>query len=316
MALLLLTILITILGSAFFCGLEAALFSVPLSRARVLLEQKRIGAASLVQIKERMSRPITVVVILGNVFSIAGSLTIGAIASDVLDNVRLGWATAGITFLITVFGEIVPKSIGENKAQVVSLIAARPLLFVTKIFSPLIWAIEKFTKPFTKTQKIVSEEEIRILSHLGHLEGSIEQDEKEMIHQVFKLNDLKASDIMTPSEKVTILDGSHTLEAVQGLIYSINHTRIPLHEGDPGQITGIVHQRELLISLGKDEKQHQIFKFKKEVPVVPQDTRADALITLFKKEKAHIAVVVDKDGRSIGIVTMEDIGDELIGEVI
>ena len=316
MSVLIISIVIVILGSAFFCGLEAALFTVPLSRAKVLAEQKKFGAGSLVRIKEQMSRPITVVVILGNLFSIAGSLIIGAIASDVLNNIWLGWATAIITFLMTIFGEVVPKSIGENKAQFVSLLAARPLLFVTKLFSPLIWFIEQFTKPFTTKHKIVSEEEIRILSHLGHLEGSIEEDEKEMIQKVFLLNDLKARDIMTPRVAMEALREDRTLGEVEEKIYSLNHSRLPVYERNYDRIIGVAHQRDLLQALCRGEKDKKISEFTREAMFVTEDMRADQLIPIFQKQRVHLAIVQDEFGGTSGIVTLEDVLEQLVGEIV
>ena len=147
---LILTILIILSGSALFSGIEAALFSVSLGRAKVLVEKKKKGAISLLKIKENMRRPITAIVIFNNAFNIVGSIIVGVIAADILGRRCIGIISAIMTFLIIMFGEIIPKSIAENHSEKIGLLTAKPLLFTTKIFFPFIWLIEKIIKPFTK----------------------------------------------------------------------------------------------------------------------------------------------------------------------
>jgi len=281
-----------------------------------LAEQKKKGSASLVAVKENMRRPITVIVIFNNIFNIVGSMFVGIIASQVLDSAWIGAISAILTFLIIVFGEIIPKSIGENYAEKISLIAAKPLILATKIFFPFIWFIERATVYFTKKHKIVSEEEIRILSHLGHLEGSIEKDEKEMIHKVFRLNDLVAKDIMTPRTVVVALDGDKTLEELEEKIYSLTHSRLPVFHKSIDKIIGVCHQRNLLIALGKDQKKIKVSEFRHEVTFVPEDMKADELLALFQKQRCHIAIVADEFGGIAGLVTLEDVLEQLVGEII
>ena len=313
---LVLIVIIIITGSAIFCGIEAALFSISLSRAKALLEQKKRGAASLVAIKSNISRPITVVVILGNIFSIAGSIVVGVVADNVLNSAAIGVASAVITFLMTTVGEIVPKSIGQHYAASISLTVAPLILWFTKLFFPIVWAIEFLTKPFIRVQKVVSEEEIRILSQLGHLEGSIEEDEKEMIQKVFLLNDLRAKDIMTPRVAMEALRDDRTLEEVTDKIHSSIHSRLPVYARNYDKIIGIAHQRELLRALCTGEREKLIREFAREVVFVTEDMRADKLIPLFQKQKVHLAIVQDEFGGTSGIVTLEDVLEQLVGEIV
>lgn len=313
---LIFTILIILAGSALFAGIEAALFSVSLSRAKILAEQKRKGAGSLVAIKENMRRPIAVLVIFTDGFNIVGSMLVGVIASRIFESAGLGIVSAILTFLIIVFGEIIPKSFGENYAEKISLGAAKPLLFLTKIFSPFIWLIEKSTSRFTKKTKIVSEEEIRILSHLGHLEGSIEEDEKEMIHKVFLLNDLTAKDIMTPRTVIVAFEGEMTLAEAEDRIYSLNHSRVPVYHKNLDSVIGVCHARDLLAALGKGEKNKKISELRKEILFVPETMKADKLLPLFQKQRCHLAIVIDEFGGTSGLVTLEDVLEQLVGEIV
>jgi CBS domain containing-hemolysin-like protein len=313
---LIFTILIILFGSALFSGIEAALFSVSLSKAKILSEKKKSGAISLAAIKENMRRPLTVIVIFNNAFNIVGSIIVGFVAAGALGSAWIGVISAVLTFLIIIFGEIVPKSIGENYAERISLFVAKPLLFVTKIFFPFIWAIEKITGPFMQKHKIISEEEIKILSHLGHLEGSIEKDEKEMIQKVFRLNDLTAKNIMTPRAVIVALDGDKTLQELEEKIYSLAHSRLPVFRGNADKIIGVCHQRDLLIALGKDQKERKISEFSHEVTFVSENTKADKLLPLFQKQRCHMAIVAGDSGIISGLVTLEDVLEQLVGEII
>jgi len=313
---LIIIILAILLGSAVFSGIEAALFSISLSRAKIFLEKKKKGAGSLVIIKEKMSRPITVIVIFNNLFNIVGSIMVGAVAAQNFGSAWIGIISAMLTFLIIIFGEIIPKSIGENYAGPISLTVSAPLLLLTKFFYPAIWFIEKITKSFTVRKKIISEEEIRILSHLGHLEGAIEKDEKEMIQKVFKLNDLAARDIMTPRTAVVALDGDNSIGSIEKKIYSLTNSRLPIYRGSKDKITGVCHQRELLIALARAEKDKKVSEFRREVMVVPEYMKADDLLSFFQKQRCHLAIVVDEFGTTLGIVTLEDVLEQLVGEIV
>lgn len=313
---LVLTILVILFGSAILSCVEAALFSVSLSRIKVLAEKKKRGAVSLLLIKENMRRPITVLVIFTNVLNIVGSIIVGVVAVKIFGNAWLGAISVALTFLIIIFGEIIPKSFGESHSEKIALAAAKPLFFITKIFSPFIWIIEKITDPFTKKSAIVSEEEIRMLSHLGHLEGSIEEDEKEMINKVFRLNDLTAKDIMTPRTVVVAFEEEKTLAELEERIYNLSRSRLPMYHKNLDNITGVCHERDLLTALARDEKERKIAEFRQEVIVVPESMKADKLLPFFQKQKCHLAVVIDEFGGTSGIVTLEDVLEQLVGEIV
>ena len=313
---LIFTVVIVLLCSATISAIEAALFGISLSRAKIFLAQKKKHAVDLVTIRENMHKPITVLVVFNNIFNIVGSMIVGALAIKILGSTWLGLVSAVMTFLIIVVAEIIPKSIGSSHAESISLAAARPLLFLIKVLKPFIWLIEKATKPFTKKQKIVSEEEIRILSHLGHLEGVIEEDEKEMIHKVFQLNDLSAKDIMTPRTVIIALDGDKTLGEVEEQIYSLSHSRLPIYHDNLDKITGVCHQRDLLTALARDEKGRRISEFRHEVMFVPENMKADKLLPLFQKQRYHLAIVTDEFGGTAGLVTLEDVLEQLVGEIV
>lgn len=313
---LIFVVFVILAGSALFSCIEAALFSISLCHAKVLAGKKKRGSAALVAVKENIRRPITVIVIFNNAFNIVGSIIIGAMAAELLGGVWIGVVSALLTFLVIIVGEIIPKTIGENYAEPIALFVAAPLLASTKIFLPVIWIIEKMTTPFTKKSKMVSEEEIRILSHLGHLEGSIEKDEQEMIQKVFRLNDLSAKDIMTPRTVIEAFEADKTLKELENEIYSVSHSRLPVFSEDLDDIAGICHQRTLLIALGKDQKDRKISEFTEETKSVSEKMKADELLPFFQNRRCHLAIVKDEFGGTSGVVTLEDVLEQLVGEII
>lgn len=316
MTTLIILITIVIFGSAFFSGLEAALFAVSQSKVEVLKEKGSKSALALYKIKKKMSRPIAVIVIGNNIVNIVGSIYVGVIASEVLGNTTLGLISAILTFLIIVFGEIVPKTIGENHSEKISLIFATPLLFTTRILFPFIWTIERLTNRFIKPKNIVSEEEIQMMSRLGSLEGSIEDDEKEMIENVFTLNDTTASDIMTPRTVITSFEDNKSLADIKEDIFDDAFSRIPIFNENLDNILGIVHKDEILIALAKDQENRMITDFVKEAPFVSGDMKLDDLLRLFQKKRIHMAIVKNEFGGTSGVVTLEDVLEELVGEII
>lgn len=315
---LIILIIFIILGSGLCSMTEAAFFGVSLADAKILAEQKKIGSARLIHLKENMHQLITVIVILNNVFNIVGSIAVGLVAVNVFGSNWMGLFSATFTFLIILFAEIFPKTIGTSYSTPIALYTAGPLTYIIKIFSPIVAFTDFLVKPFSKHKRIVSEEEIKILSQLGHLEGSIEADEKEMIQKVFTLNDLTARDIMTPRTVIKALDGDKTLSEMENEIYTTSHSRFPIYRDDVDNIIGICHQRDLLISLGKDQKKKKISDFaKKGIPIfVPEDIKLDKLLPFFQKEKIHMAVVQDEFGGTSGVVTLEDVLEQIVGEIV
>jgi CBS domain containing-hemolysin-like protein len=313
---LIILIFVIIVGSALFSGLEAAIFAISLAQAKILKEQKKKGADALVKIKEKMSRPITVIVVFNNITNIVGSIFVGVLTADILGSTWLGGVSAVLTFLIIIFGEIIPKTIGENYAEKITLRAAKPLLFMTTVFSPLVWMLEKITDRFATAKKIVSEEELQILSQLGHLEGTIEEDERDMIKKVFELNDLSAKDIMTPRTVVVSFPKEKTLSELEEKIYNLPNARIPVYSKNLDNVIGVCQRRDLLTALARDNKSAKISEFIKPAIYVKESAKADELLPLFQRKRYHLAIVKDEFGGTSGVVTLEDVLEQLVGEIV
>ncbi|MFT7328391.1 MAG: CBS domain containing-hemolysin-like protein [Crocinitomicaceae bacterium] len=316
MTTLIILALAVIIGSGIFSGIEAALFSLPHSRVLLLKAQQKKGAEALAKIKKYPQKAIIVIVIANNIINIAGSIFVGVVATNVLGDAMIGIVSAVLTLLIIIFGEILPKTIGENNAEKICLLIARPLTFVIKILSPLVWILEKLTKRFSIVRKMVSEEELHMLSELGHLEGSIEEDERDLIQRVFTLNDITARDIMTPRKMMVGFQREAALQDIREELFDLTNSRLPVYDEDYDDIVGLCYRRDLLIALARDQDTRVINSFMHEVIYVREDMRVDDLMQLFLKRHEHIAIVKDEFEGTSGLVTLEDVLEELVGEIV
>lgn len=315
---LLLLTLFVISSSALCSGTETALLSVPQTRVRQLAQTGRKSARALLSIREKISRPIATLVILNNLSNILGSIVIGRTAAVVLGDALLGVFSGVLTFLIIIFAEILPKTFGERYAEQVSLAAAPTIVWLTFLFTPLVLLLERITAPFVDGQRrpITNETEIQLLARLGHQEGVIEQDEFEMIQQVFRLNDVTARDLMTPRVAITHLPGDMTLEAAKPDIFASQHSRIIVSGETLDEVEGIVLRHELLKALIQGDPQQTIASLARPAHFIPEGLRADNLLREFQAGREHLAVVVDEYGVLAGVVTLEDVLEVLIGEIV
>ena len=311
-------VLIVLVGSAFCSLTETVLLSVPEIKVKQWAQSKKRGAKILLQIKKKMNRPIATIVILNNIFNIVGSVIIGTVTTEVLGNQWLGLFSAVFTFLIIIFAEIIPKTLGQKNADFLSLILAFPVKTLTFFFTPLVWLMEKLTEPLTKGKVLptTDEMEIKFLTNIGSDEGVIEADEAEMINRVFHLNDLSALDLMTPRIIITYLKADLTLAECQDFIINSEHSRILIVEDSIDEVIGIGFKNELLTAIIQGKGDKKIGTLAQNANFVPETMRADHLLTNFQELRQHLVVVIDEYGGVSGVVSLEDVLEVLTGEIV
>ncbi|MDB9372986.1 hemolysin family protein [Nodularia sphaerocarpa] len=315
---LVIIVLVVILGSALCSCTETALFSVSPLRVRQLAQSNNPSAVALLAIRENMNRPIATIVIMNNIFNIVGSIITGSIASQVLGDTLLGIFSGIFTFLIIIFGEIIPKTIGERNCEPIAMLAALPVTGLSIAFTPLVWIIENVTARFFKTKKrpTTNEAEIKLLANIGQQEGIIQSDEAEMIQRVFRLNDVTAADLMTPRIILTYIRGNLTLEEAKNDIIASQHTRIIVVDEFIDQVIGFALKQNLLTAMVEGNNQEKIANLARKVNFVPELIRADKLMKNFIAAREHLAVVVDEYGGVAGVVTLEDVLEVITGEIV
>ncbi len=311
-------VVIVLCGSAFCSFTETVLLSISEIKVKQWAQSKKMTALALLKIKKKMTRPIATIVILNNIFNIVGSIMIGSLATEILGDTWLGVFSGLLTFLIIIFAEILPKTIGQKYAENFALFLALPVQFLTLILTPLVWLMEKITEPLTqgKVLPTTNEMEIILLTSIGSNEGVIEADEAEMINRVFHLNDLSAADLMTPRIIITYLKGDSILKECQDFIIKSEHSRILIVQDSIDDVIGIGFKNELLTAIIQGRQEEKVANLVRGANFVPETIRADHLLKHFQEIHQHLMVVIDEYGGVSGVVTLEDVLEVLTGDIV
>ena len=231
-------------------------------------------------------------------------------------------ATVTVLSLVAVlFGLFVPRSIGIRHAKQVLLLMVFPLELITWLTRPLVAALFFLTRivtaPFGANPQegtLVSEEDIKALIETGEQQGVLDTGEREMIHSVFALGEKKVHEVMVPRPDITAIDVNTPPEQLLEAVVSAGHSRIPVYEGSPDQIIGVLYVKDLFRRLARHESV-TIRPFLRAAQFVPETKKVDELLREMQKDKVHIAIVVDEYGGTAGLVTIEDLVEEIVGEI-
>ncbi len=304
-----------LLLSGFCSGAEAALVSISEADIEPLLQQKKFGATIVAKVKKYQYRSIITLVILNNIVNIVGSIVVGRIVIDRYGDAILAIITTGLTFGIIVFSEILPKSIGLHYRENVSLLSAPIVWLMTIVLLPIILFFEWCTSLLNKGhRKVGTEEEIRSLVSIGRRAGHIESDEGQLIHRAFILNDKKAGDIMTPLKDIVWCTDTSTVREAAQKVFTHTYSRYPVLGRSMHEVKGLVMSYDILECLAEGKDDRPIQSILREVLVVDSLRTADDLLLLFRDKHIHLAVV-QHEGKTAGLVTLEDVLEELVGEI-
>ncbi|MFO0077431.1 MAG: CNNM domain-containing protein [Cyanobacteriota bacterium] len=319
--LLVLAVIGMLVGSFFSSGVEAALLTVnPVKVHELAARENPVkGARRLEALRLRLGRTLAVLVIANNVFNIFGSLMVGGLAAAVFANHGIGGPalplfSVGLTVLVILLGEILPKAIGSKLALPVALASAPALGVVQRLMLPLVLLLERLLPEITAENEIsTDEEEIRLLARLGSQKGQIEADEAAMIAKVFQLNDLTARDLMVPRVAAPTMAGNASLESLSATLV---HQRAPwwvvLGE-EVDEVLGVASREQLLSALVQGQGASRAIDLCEPVEFVPEMIRADRLLTSFRRNGSGVRVVVDEFGGFVGVVGPEAVLAVLAG---
>lgn len=237
--------------------------------------------------------------------------------------VSVSLAFALITFLHVVLGELIPKSIALEYTEKTALVIARPMQAITFVFNPFIWLLNGFGNwllqlmniPHSHKSSLVhSSEELDMLVDASYNGGVLNETEKDMLHNVFKFSDLTAKQVMVPRTDMICVPIDMSLEELNKVATENQYTRYPVYEGDIDHITGLIHVKDLY-KLSLDDTTCPIEKIQREIMLVPETITMDNLVLEFKKRKGQMAIVVDEFGGTSGLITLEDVIEEIFGDV-
>ena len=305
--------------SGFFSGVEIAFFSISQTRARSLAEEGKRGANALVRLKANPERLLITILIGNNVANIGAASVATYAATQHFGSAGVGLATGVMTLLVLFFGEITPKSFAVSNSMRLSLGAAPVIENLQRALSPLVRPLERITRWILPKAKDgsggVSEMEIRRLSQMAYLSGMIDERERRLIEQAFLLDTTKARDAMTPRVEIFAWPETLTVGEIADELRSLPYSRIPVYEDTVDRITGVVHLRDLYQAISSGRRLLTLRELAREPFVVPEMMPLSALLEEFQNRRIHLGIVVDEYGGTDGLITLEDILEELVGEI-
>jgi len=309
-------LIILILFSAFFSGVETAVFSLSDIKLKKMISRKEKNAKLVAKLKSNPQRLLITILIGNNVVNIAAASLATVLVTDIFNSSVVGITTGVMTLIILIFGEITPKSLSIKYNEKVCCLVAKPLFVIEQILLPIVWLFEKIYPKRGLRVPAITEEELRIMASVGVQEGTVQKREAEIIRKVFQLNDITAEDVMTPRSEVYALEENGKLKSVKNKIINSRFSRIPIYEKSIDHITGILYKNDALIHLAKKGADVILKEIARGSIFIPESMFIDELMREFQRKHIHMAIVVNEYGEIVGIATLEDIIEELVGEIV
>jgi len=305
-----------LLLSGFFSSAETALFSISKAKAIHLAKEKGYTNSLIKKMKDDPHRLLSTILIGNNIVNVGASALATAITINLVASNAVEIATGVMTILILIFGEIFPKSVATRNNVLIARLVILPLYWLSVLFTPIIFMLN-FIPTLTgkmKKKAHVTEEELMTFVEVVEEEGGIEEEEKELIENIFEFDDTSASEIMTPRADMYVINVDEDLN-LEDVIRS-GYTRIPVIEEDIDHVIGILNIKDLFMHQVTSSEAADVRKIMSEPYYVPENLKLDNLLQQFKKRKQHMAIIVDEHGGVSGLITLEDALEEIVGEII
>lgn len=315
------TIVLMILLSAFFSSAETAMTTVNRIRIQALMEQGDKRAIILDKVISNSSKMLSTILIGNNIVNISASSLVTTLTIQVLGNVYVGAATGALTLSILLFGEITPKTLAALHAEKIALSYAKIIYFLTIILTPVVFIVGKLANGVMYLLRVdpnakanpMTEHELRTLVNVSQEDGVIEREEKQMIYNVFDFGDSTAKDVMIPRIDMTFVDINATYDELMEIFREDMHTRFPVYEENTDNIIGIINIKDLI--LYPKNQEFSIQNILREPYFTYEYKRTADLMVEMRKASVNLAIVLDEYGSTAGLVTLEDLLEEIVGEI-
>jgi len=313
-------LLLLLLLSAVFSSSETALISLSLARAKSLYDEQRPGSSALIGLKKNPDKMLITILLGNNLVNIAASAMATVLATKYFGKAGPAYAVGALTLLILVFGEITPKSIATKYAERLSLFLAPFIILFMRATYPCVLVLSMITQGAKKWSRsdgdpIVTESELINMAEHGEEEGMILSEEREMIERIFEFNDLIVEDVMTPRHRMFMLEASQTVKEIVTPLLENSYSRVPVFESDPDDAGSVLYLRDVLEAVAKGMEDKKIGELAREALFVPENQPIDELFSSLRAKRMHMALAVDEHGTIQGLVTMEDLIEEIVGEI-
>ena len=315
--------LIILIGlSGFFSMSETALMSLNKIKLRHMVEEGVAGAKSVEKLIEDPNKLLGAILIGNNVVNIGASSLATVLATNIFGNSGVGIATGVITILVLIFDEITPKSIAKQKSETVALMVVKPIQFIVFIFKPFVYVFTIISSLFirllggdpNKAESFITEEELKTMVDVSEEEGVLENVEKEMIFNVFDFVDLQVKDVMVQRVDIVAVDEEATYDEVMDIIKSEQFSRIPVYSETIDNVIGVINVKDFAM-VENIREDFNVTKYVREPFYTFEFKKIVELFKEMKKARNHIAVVLDEYGGTVGLVTIEDLVEEIVGEI-
>jgi len=314
-------IFILILLSGFFSSAETALTMVNRMRLRTLVEEDHKHAVTLQKVIDQYGNMLSTILIGNNIVNISASALATTLAIRVFGNYAVGLATGILTIIVLIFGEIVPKTLASTNSEKIALAYSNVIYFLMKIMTPVIFIIDTIANIFFRLFRInanatdsgITESELKTIVDVSHEGGIIETEEREMIYNVFDFGDSLAKDIMIPRIDMTTINIQATYHELLETFKESMYTRIPVYENDTANIVGLVNVKDLL--LVEDSSDFCIKNILREAYYTYEFKKTADLLMEMRASASSVAFVLNEYGATVGLITLEDLLEEIVGEI-
>ncbi len=317
----LIAIIILLCLSAFFSSSETALTTVNQIRMRTLADNGDKRAARVLHVTGNPGKMLSAILIGNNIVNLSASSISTSLAIHLFGNTGAGIATGILTFLILIFGEVTPKTMATIKADSMSLTVAAPIGLLMKILTPVIFIINKLSLGLMfllhvnikDAQKKMTEEELRTIVDVSQENGVIEHEERDMIHNLFDFGDAEAKEIMVPRIDMTFVQADATYQEVLDIFRQDMFTRLPVYEDSTDNVIGIINMKDFLLQ--NDTPEFSVRNLLREPYFTYEHKNTADLFLEMRKSSISLAIVLDEYGVTAGLITLEDLLEEIVGEI-
>lgn len=319
-----LAILIMCLGlSALFSASETALMSLSKIRVKQMVEDKEKGAEKVNKLLSDPGKLLSAILIGNNLVNIGASSLMTSLAIDAFGNRGVGLATGIMTLLILIFGEITPKSLAAQNSEKLSVRLSPFVQFVTVLVTPVSFILTRITNFMVKilggevdsNQPFITQDELKTIVSVSHKEGILEGEEKDMIYNVFDFSDSQVNDVMITRTEMVAIDVDLPYEEIIKVINHEQYSRIPVYEDTTDNIIGILYVKDLLFLQSHKEAQFDLRKYIRKPHFTYEFKSTKELFKEMRAERIHMVIVLDEYGGTEGIVTIEDLIEEIVGDI-
>lgn len=317
-------LLILIILSSFFSASEMAIFSSNKIRIKKYADDGNENAKIIERMLENPERVLNTILVGNNIVNIGAAAISTSIAIDYFGDVGIGIATGVVTLVILIFGEITPKGFAAKNADRVALAVAKPMNFLIHVLAPIVWILNALTgflikalggKP-VKSLPRVTQDELKMLLELGEEDGVVEKKEKMMIDGIFEFGETTAREVMLPRIDMDCIEVNSTLEDALKALLKDRHSRMPVYERSIDNIVGILNFKDLLHVIKEKKSVTNIREIIRPAYFIPESKKLDDLLKEFQKNRMHMAIVVDEYGGTAGLITLEDVLEEIVGDIL